>query len=184
MQRADQNCAVTFFFCDYKNTESQLPINILKSIASQMARQSQQCFNKLTTYYECCNPINSFVQMPKVNELHILIQDMAQEFESVALIVDGLDECGDLTVEVVERLVKLSTASPKVKTLFQSRDELHIRDLLHNYDQISIAARSHDLKLYVASQIELRIQTKRLRLRSEKLKEHIMDRLINGADGM
>ncbi|KAF2260870.1 ankyrin [Lojkania enalia] len=123
-------------------------------------------------------------RLPNEHALRELIRDMAQHFEDVAILVDGLDECGKFTVQVVELLVNLSTITPNIKSLFLSRDELHIRDNLEEYVQVSIAAKSSDLKLYVASDIEQRIRTKRLRLKSNELRQHIMEKLVNGADGM
>jgi len=184
LEQCDKSYAVAFFYCDYKNTASQSPLNVLGSIASQLAQQSPLCFEKLKAYYESCNPESAFPTCPNEHILQKLIQEMAQSFEDVAILVDGLDECGTTTVEVVELLIGLSNTALNVKTLFASRDEVHIRDLLEDYEKISIAARSSDLKLYVASEIELRIRTKKLRLKSNELREHIMDKLVNGADGM
>jgi hypothetical protein len=109
---------------------------------------------------------------------------MSLHFNTVSILVDGLDESGKMTVQVVELLVSLSNEAKNVKTLFLSRAEQHIRDLLPEYAQISIAARSSDLKLYVASEIELRTRNKKLRLKNEQLKEHILDKLVNGVEGM
>jgi hypothetical protein len=45
-------------------------------------------------------------------------------------------------------------------------------------------ARSSDLELYVASEIETRTRKKELNIKDPDLKEEIMKRLIHGADGM
>lgn len=184
LKKSDKDNAVAFFYCDYKNAASQDPTNILCSIASHLARQDEQCFEKLQQYYKVCNPDGNLPKLPDPMRLHDLILNMALHFNNVAIVVDGLDECGKQTVTVAELLVSLNSKGKNIKTLILSRDEQHIRDFLDSYTQISIAARSSDLKLYVASEIELRIRSKRLRIKSEQLKEEIMDRLVNGADGM
>ena len=71
-----------------------------------------------------------------------------------------------------------------IKTLFTSRLETDIEIHLQNYEKISIAATSSDLKLYVAAEIESRSRKKALRIRDPELKKEIMDRLIEGAEGM
>lgn len=77
-----------------------------------------------------------------------------------------------------------NSASSNIKTLFLSRDELEIREALEGYDQVSIAARSSDLRLFVAAEIEIRTRNKDLRIKDESLKQEIMERLVQGADGM
>jgi Cdc6-like AAA superfamily ATPase len=184
MKQSDGENAVAFFYCDYKNQASQDPVNILGSIASHLARQNPECFHRLQLYYRDCNPEGDLCRLPKVRELISVILDMVSALDDVAVIIDGLDECGKRTAEVVHLLDSLGKESRRIKTLFLSRNEQHIRDILHGYVEISIAARSSDLKLYVASEIELRTRSKRLRIKSDQLKEHILDTLVNDADGM
>jgi Cdc6-like AAA superfamily ATPase len=181
---SDSKNAVAFFYCDYKNTATQEPLKVLGCIASHLARQNEDCLDKLRVYYKTCNPDRNTSRPPDKYQLRNLVLEMASHFNNVAILVDGLDECGQTTVEVVELLVSLGDRCPTIKTLFLSRNEQNIKELLMDYSQISIAARSSDLKLYVASEIELRTRTRKLRLTSNQLKEHILDKLVNGADGM
>jgi hypothetical protein len=55
---------------------------------------------------------------------------------------------------------------------------------LKEHTAIPIAATNSDLRLYVASQIEVRTKQNKLRTRDPELKKEIMDRLIEGAEGM
>ena len=98
--------------------------------------------------------------------------------------MDGLDECTVRRPCVVELLSSLNDSSNGVKTLFASRDELDIRTKLGTFSNISIAARNSDLRLYVAAELQKRIETKQLHLRNLSLKEHIMDKLVEKAQGM
>jgi hypothetical protein len=100
------------------------------------------------------------------------------------VIVDGLDEISVNRSDVVEILQSLNTPSGNIKTLFASRKEIDPQHPLRHYKQLSIAAMSSDLRLYVASEIEKRIGNTKLRIRSSDLKEHIMATLIEKADGM
>jgi hypothetical protein len=182
LRTSDSEHAVAFFYCDYKNPASQDPLKILGCIASHIARQNESCLEKLREYYKICHPDGNLPRMPDKSRLRSLILDMASEFTNVSILVDGLDECNETTVEVVEMLAGLG--GPNLRTLFLSRAEQHIREILTDYTQISIAARNSDLKLYVASEIEIRTRNKRLQLKSDQLKEHILDKLVNDADGM
>jgi hypothetical protein len=101
------------------------------------------------------------------------------------IIIDALDECLTDRSHIVELLSRVVQPNQNnLKAIFTSRKEIDIEMHLSEFDQVSIAAKSSDLKLYVAAEIELRIRHKRLRLKDPSLKEHIMKRLVEGADGM
>ena len=183
---SNSSIAVAFFYCDYKDAATQGPLNILGSLARQLARQNEDAFEKLQNLYEKHFPDNKMTTEYGPEGLRELIVDMTSGFDSTLLIVDALDECGDNTSFVIELLASLNTDGKMsdVKTLFLSRDEQDIRDWINDYCQISIAATSSDLKLYVGAEIENRTRRNLLRLKDPSLKEHIMERLVSGAEGM
>jgi hypothetical protein len=100
------------------------------------------------------------------------------------IVVDGLDEITNNRADVTRLLRSLNTGGGHVKTLFASRPEIDIGYELEYFNQVSIAAMSTDLRLYVASEIERRTREKELRIRDPSLKDHIMTTLVNEADGM
>jgi hypothetical protein len=114
----------------------------------------------------------------------LLIQSLSTFFDEVMIIIDALDECGNDRSRVVELLAILNADGFNIKTLFTSRLETDIEVSLESYEKISIAATSSDLKLYVASEIESRSRKRLLRTRDPDLKKEIMDRLVEGAEGM
>lgn len=117
-------------------------------------------------------------------DLCLLIQTLSTFFDEVMIIIDALDECGNDRSKVVELLAILNADGFHIKTLFTSRLETDIEVHLESYEKISIAATSSDLKLYVASEIESRSRKRLLRTRDPDLKKEIMDRLVEGAEGM
>ena len=164
--------AVAFFYCDYKDAATQDPSNILGSLARQLARQNGDAFEKLQILYRKHYPDNKMTSEYEPEELRDLIVDMTSTFDSTLVLVDALDECGNNTSFVVELLASLNTNGNiiDVKTLFLSRDEQNIRDWLNGYCEISIAATSSDLKLYVGAEIENRTRRNQLRLKDPSLK--------------
>ena len=183
---SDPSVAVAFFYCDYKDAATQDPLNILGSLARQLARQNGDAFEKLQRLYGKHYPDNKMTSEYEPEELRDLIVDMTSTFDSTLVLVDALDECGNNTSLVVELLASLNTNGnmSDVRTLFLSRDEQNIRDWLNGYHEISIAATSSDLRLYVGAEIENRTRRNQLRLKDPSLKEHIMERLVGGAEGM
>lgn len=186
IRRSSQKVAVAFYYCNYKNVETQRPNNIIGSLAKQIATQDEQCFQALRTFYQQHRRPDKLPPEYEPPELSALIKRMAVFFETTMIIVDALDECGKAVKTLTKLLAGLrsNTEDNDIRTLFLSRDELDIRDILTNCSQVSIAAQSGDLKLYVAAEMERRISDKDLRIKDSSLKDHIMERLIEGADGM
>lgn len=181
---SDHDNAVAYFYCDYNNTASLDPINILGSLCEQVARQDEQSFEKLEEFYQT-HHFPDRPAMPYASEnLRDLILRMSSSFDNLMIIVDGLDECRGNVSQLVELLISLNQRSDNIKLLVFSRDEPDLREVLDSHPQVCIAAKSSDLQLYVGSEIEVRTHKKRLRIKDPSLREHIMSRLIHDADGM
>ena len=141
---------------------------------------------KLQAFYVKHNPPDRPSSGFHHDELCDLLVDMASNFNEVMIIVDALEECGTQNKKVARLLSNLNGSNEigNIKTLFFSRDEQEIREVLEEYDQVSIAAQSSDLKLFVGAEIEFRIRNKDLRIKDTSLNEDIMKRLVEGAEGM
>ena len=121
-----------------------------------------------------------------LDDLRDLVVETASSFNNAMIVVDALDECGYQSKFVTRLLSDLHSRDEagSIKTLFISRDEEEIHEVLDGYEQVSLAAKSSDLRLFVGAQIELRIRNRDLRIKDESLKLDIMERLVEGADGM
>ncbi|KAL8797280.1 MAG: hypothetical protein Q9195_000433 [Heterodermia aff. obscurata] len=185
LKKSCSDIAAAYFFCDFQNPTTLEAHKILGCLVQQIARQDQQSFERVQTFYDAhssgrTNPVEYDPQ-----DLCHLIVEMASNYDATMIVVDGLDECGEHAGLVTELLASLSDEAPTdLRTLFLSREELDIRDCLQGYDRVSIAARSSDLKLYVDSEIEKRTRMKKLNIKAPGLKEHVRERLVEGADGM
>ena len=186
IEKSCPNVAVAFFYCDYKNTATQEPRNIPGSLACQFTMQDEVGFERMRAFYEKYNPADRSSIEFSLEDLRDLVVTMASGFNNAMIIVDALDECGTQSKSVARLLSDLhsSDEAGSIKTLFLSRDEEEIREVLDNYKQMSLAAKSSDLRLFVGAQIELRVRNRDLRIKDESLKQDIMERLVEGADGM
>ncbi|KAK0108253.1 hypothetical protein ONS95_003071 [Cadophora gregata] len=181
--KTGENIGMAFFFCDYKKPETHVSSTILGSLVKQFALQDDHCLHDLESFYEAHNVKGNPPQEVTPLELCNLLKDMALHFKSTMIIIDGLDEIETKRTDTIEILRSL-TSTGKMKTLFASRDEVDIRSQLLEYANVSIAAQSGDLRLYVAAEIETRTSRQELRIRDPELKEHIIKTLITGAHGM
>jgi Cdc6-like AAA superfamily ATPase len=185
LRKNSESVATTFFFCDYKDTITQSPQNILCVLASQLAIQHEEAYGLLERYHQMLHPKRGLQQSPRVVDLQKLLQDMMKCFDHVYLIVDGLDECGASAGKVIDALLYIINASGNISAAFLSRDEDHIRNRLEeDFENVEIAAHTEDIMEYVTSEVEKRIGEKRLRFNDLTLKGEILDRLVDGAKGM
>ncbi|KAK9419958.1 putative Ankyrin [Seiridium unicorne] len=182
--RSSEKIAVGFFFCDYKEETTHVTTNVLGALVSQLALQNDAAYALLAQYYQDLHPLRGLPRGPTVDGLQDLLTDIAQLFDHTFLIVDGLDECGKHTDDVVDAL-KACAQTEKISTALLSRDENNIRNCLENdFGNIEISAHDDDITEYVTSEIEERIRTKRIRIRDPSLKGEILHRLVDGASGM
>jgi hypothetical protein len=184
-KKSKVSTGLAYFYCDYKDPKTHDPLVILGALVRQLAIQNTRCLGIIEKFYEVHYAESRTTGASVIPEdLCLLIQSLSSFFDEVMIIIDALDECGNDRSKVVELLASLNADGFNIKTLFTSRLETDIELHLDSYEKISIAATSSDLKLYVASEIESRSRKKLLRTRDPDLKKEIMDRLVEGAEGM
>lgn len=164
---------------------TQSPINLLKTIAAQLARQNQDAYDILEGYYKDLQPTQGVSTSPTAWVMREVVEKMAGCFGSVYVVVDGVDECDDNTSDVVGLLVALADSVPSASVCVLSRDEPEIRRALDDsFVHVGIEAQNHDVHLFVAAEIDTRIRTKKLRLRNMSLKDEILHTLVQEHGGM
>jgi hypothetical protein len=181
--------AVAYFYCDYQQASTGDPFNILSSLAVQIAKHNEAAFSHLVELFEKCHPETGVSVPLGISDFAEGVRLMASCFEDVSIIIDGLDECGDRTSDVLSTLTSLASVdSSNIRTLLFSRNEHAIQQLLHEeYSHMEIAAHTEDLELYVAAELESRQRKhgrERLRIRNSEVKNYLKKRLVERADGM
>jgi len=184
----DGDNALAYYYFDYTDAATQEPLGMLGSIVRQLVAQNTQCFEELQRHYRSKSvgkEETDRVQFSISNNQEIL-RVIGKSFDNTMLVIDALDESDVRRFEVLDILNNLDAGHPdnNFKVLLVSRDEYDIRERLSSYTPVAISARTSDLRLYVAAELEKRIRERKLRLRDRSLKEHIMERLIQRADGM
>jgi hypothetical protein len=178
--------AIAYYYCEHRLKETQMLSNMLGSMIKQICAVSDEAFDEVSLFYAQHNEKGKFPGLPTSEDLGKLLKRLSRHFESVMIVVDGLDECA-LAEERNAMLAFFSTLHApdqgNLKAIYASRDEVDIRRSLNEIDKISIAARGTDLELFVAAGIELRISNNSLRLNSA-LKETIIDGIVSKANGM
>lgn len=180
-------CALAYYYCEYRLPETQILSNILGSLIKQICASSAEAFEELDLLYSERNEKAKHPALPTGEELDKFLRRLSTSFDSVMVIVDGLDEISDPEEQskVLKVLSTLNTPTDgSIKVIYTSRDEIDIKQYFSESKGISIAARGNDLELFVAAVIEDRIKNRSLRLRDPALKGIIINGIVSKANGM
>lgn len=185
-RRPSVGTAVAFFFCDYKDPAANTPGMILGSLVRQVACQNIHCYETAQSLYDEYDQADGLTPPASSENLRRCLAQMGRHLDHLYIIIDGLDECGDERVSTIQMLRDLGPLDSEhaIHLLFVSRDDFDIRIALDDYTLLSIAANSHDLRLYVDAEIASRTAKRKLRIRDPALKEEIREELVSKADGM
>jgi hypothetical protein len=158
--------------------------------SAQLGRQNEEAFGVLQKYYDSIQGSTrqgGLHQASSAAEIVDLIKTQIGFFEVSSIILDGLDECGDNIADVLELWIRIiSEGTGVVRTVVASRelDMIQRRLVKLQYHSISIAAQRTDLRLFVAAELEIRSKRDTAWVGDDDLKDHIMKKLVEGADGM
>ncbi|KAF5511721.1 Vegetative incompatibility protein HET-E-1 [Colletotrichum siamense] len=183
--QSSESIACAFFFCDYKVTATQNIEAIILAIVYQLGLQNGEAYQLLKYHYEEHHPVNGLPRQPSEAELMSMLHNILKIYSHVHLVIDGLDECGKYTADVVGALAKIPRTSPNVSIALLSRDEEEVRHHLHeDFVSIEVAAHKQDITEYITAEIEERTRNGKLDLHDPELKADALTRLVDGANGM
>jgi hypothetical protein len=173
---------VIFYYCSHQDDRSRLLTGILSCLIGQLARHNEERLAMVQANFERSGHVDTPTWVNDESDLTNLLESMFLCFDEVSILIDCVDECHDAST-VSETLARLCE-SPSVRMLISSRQEHDMKWSLADFQQISIAAESQDLRLYVPAEIEIRQKKQKLRIRNPDLKDEMIDKLVNGAQGM
>ena len=174
-----------FFYCDYADPPSLHPANMYRALLQQLFLKSLMSEATVQSVVETLRTdIHGLSEQKLVSVLCNAIQSCA----SLHVVVDGLDECErDVQQAVTDILCRLMTIGhPSVKVLVTCRDEGHLLTRLSNFDRLQISSHTSaaDIHSYVSHAIASRLSSGDLALRDPNLKDVIVSKLSNNAQGM
>lgn len=176
---------LAYFYCDYKDSATQQASNIMRTLVKHAAIQNERSYEDLQGLLEKHKRFGTLDSPPSLNNLTDLALKMIGHYDCFYIVIDALDEIqDDLRHDVLSMLSDLSTYAVNARFIFTSREETDIKEALARLKPIRITANVSDLKLYVASEIQMRSDSGRLKIKHSDVKAKIIDKLINGADGM
>ncbi|KAI9812564.1 MAG: hypothetical protein M1827_004553 [Pycnora praestabilis] len=172
--------AIAYIYCSYKDEVSQSPLNLIASLVHQIIGRKDAIPSEITTLYK--NHIEKQTR-PTLWEYSRLLQSAAEGFSKVFVIIDALDEClesGGVRDRFTSEIRKLP---PNTQMLITSRPTMTIERELEGASRLEIRASDYDIRLY----LEARVMEERRLARCCKdtaFREQIIEQLIESAKGM
>jgi len=182
----DPVMAVVYFFFDFNDIEKQKYEGMIRSLITQLSLRCVSTPRVLAALFSSC--MNG-EQQPTSDTLLTTLQQMAQEFNEIFVILDALDECKERR-ELLEEIDKIAGwRMGKLHILVTSRREKDIEeslDILAN-DQRKVCIQSalvnDDIRAYVQKRLQSDQNLKRWRNKPD-VQEEIKMQLMGKADGM
>jgi NACHT domain len=183
---------MAYYYFDFRDIKKQDCYGLLSSIISQLSAESDSCCNILSRLYS--DHIRG-MRKPGIDALKKCMEEMLSlsRQDPVYLIVDGLDECPNLSgtpsareevLELIEELVDLKL--PNLHLCVASRPEIDIRVVLEPLTSLSISlheesGQKEDIIKYIKSVV---YSDQSMRRWKEEDKQLVVDTLSYRADGM
>jgi hypothetical protein len=193
--KAHRSPLPAFFYCSRNAAEPTRsnPATILASIVRQLSslQPGHPLLEPVVTSYQRKEAEGFASGQLRIEESCELIIQLAEHYPLTTIIIDALDECDPETrtdlLETLERVLQESTHL--VKIFISSRDDQDIVCRLQEYPSLEIASHKNrdDITAFVRAETNGLIQKRKLLKFSsskEQLQKLIIDRVIEGADGM
>lgn len=183
---------MAYFYCDFRDPKKQEAPGLMSSLIAQLAAKSDTCYNILYALYLDCDGGS---RQPGDHMLLDCLEKMlkTEGVPTIYIIIDGLDECSNVSgvvpprervLQLVEKLVNSHLANLRICTT--SRPEADIQAslaplashtvFLHDQD-----GQKKDIDDYVRFVVNSDRQMRRWRAED---KEMVINSLSQRADGM
>ena len=189
--RAVGLATMAYYYFDFRDVKKQDCYGLLSSLISQLAAQSDPCYDILSHLY---SDTSRGTRMPDIDELKKCITDMLSlpDQGPTYIIVDALDECPNLlgsqsareeVLELIEGLVDLEL--PDLHLCVTSRPEINIRTVLEPLTSLKISLQDqnrqkNDITNYIRSAV---YSNQKMRSWKEDDKELVIEVLSEKGDG-
>ncbi|KAL9584805.1 MAG: hypothetical protein Q9203_004520 [Teloschistes exilis] len=153
----DENHALAFVYCNYKERAQQTQNSLISSLINQLIASTGDFPSDLGPLYHRHSLKGT---KPSQSELLSLLTSIASRFEYLFLVIDALDEYDDSEGIRDALIPTLYTAVPNACILVTSRP--YVKPQSSDVSRLYIRASDHDIRRYLRNQI----------LRQPRLKRH------------
>ena len=176
---ADQNAAIAYIYCNYKEHDDQSADQMLSSLLKQLA----------ISQGKICRPAEELYQRFKSRDRRPQMQDLVQTLlhlcdatGRVFIVIDALDECSSKHKIALLNFLTRIHSKPSASIMITSRSfPENVSKPFISTCKISIGAHKADLKRYILQEIE---NSDNADIIDETFEQEIVDRISLGAHNM
>lgn len=175
------------YYCDYADKRTLDPLNLLGSMAHAFLQRIEIPSSVQTIIEKAYCDGN---RLPQLHEVFLILRTIVEtSFESVTILVDGLDEMKEEERQLVfSSLRDILTINKIIKLFLSSRNDESqtvASDITVKYRICLLPEKmSTDIDAYIRHAVSTLQAGRRLILRNPALEGEILDALIDGAKGM
>ena len=174
-----------YFYCDYADLPTLQPANVYRALLQQLFFKGLMTEGTINTVVETLKEnVHGLSEQMLTNMINAAVQSCG----GLCVIVDGLDECERNVQEAItSTLCHLVTIDNTiVKVLVTGRDEAYLLKRLSSFSRLHISdhASKADIRSYISHAIVSNLSSGDLFLRDQALKDEIIARLAEKAQGM
>jgi hypothetical protein len=170
---------VAYFYCDFREKDTQRPEAVLGSIICQLCRQ----FDGIPSVVENAFKNDELTTSPSYKELEGIFTALLALCHQATIVIDALDECLQRS-NLLQLLADLTKLGPRnVRVLITSRREMDITKAFGALPQIPLLpeAVDSDIRRYLNNIADTQAPFATMK---EPLKASIVSSLTEGSSGM
>ncbi|KAM0323197.1 hypothetical protein ACHAPQ_008786 [Fusarium lateritium] len=121
---------------------------------------------------------------PTQTQITEILQKLAAKLETFFIVVDALDECGESEEDALQFMATVSSLGAHVKVLCTSRFSTTFEEHFNQYEKLQISAQNADITTFLKAQIRQKYRLSRHVRADPKLKDEIVETIIQESQGM
>jgi hypothetical protein len=121
---------------------------------------------------------------PTQTQITEILQKLAAKLAKFYIVVDALDECGESEEDALQFMSALSSLGAHVKVLCTSRFSTTFEEYFSQSEKLQISAQNADITTFLEAQIRQKYRLSRHVRADPKLKDEIVETIIQESQGM
>lgn len=183
VQVQESNTSLAYFYCDFRNQQTQKEEAVIGAWICQLAVQLDCTPSELEEFASKHETSSGQFSSPSYESLEALLLTLLEKNSSSILAIDALDECEKRSnlISLMRRLAE--SPHHNVKILVSSRQEGDIEEAFGDLTRQStrVNAVNEDIDSYIYSALANKRRLQRL---SNELRDDIIRSIRHGAGGM
>jgi hypothetical protein len=173
--------AIAYIYCSYKERETQTAVNLIASLLQQLVQRSPVVPDSIASLYHHHRKRDT---RPAIDELSKLLQLEVRRLSKVFIVIDALNECSENNSTRESFLTEIRKLRRTIYLLITSRHIQSIKGEFEKAAQVEIRASNEDVRNYLRGRITSEGRLVRLVKGDPALQATIVNTVAENAKGM